>query len=159
MTVAGLDLEFKSSIVAGNGGADCANPGGGPVISVGVNHATDASCPGFLQLTSDDLALGPLTANGGPTPTHALLAGSAAIDAASDCMDLDGGTVLVDQRSSLRSGDGDEDGFPGCDLGAFEVAAARAVTEIPALEDWPLSFLALLLAGAGILAVRRAHCA
>lgn len=150
-------LEIKSSIVAGNDGADCANPGGGPFTAVGVNQATDASCSGFVQVTSDDLALGPLNDNGGPTPTHALLPGSVAIDAASDCTDLDGGAVLVDQRGSARFGDGDEDGLPGCDLGAFEVFAARATTEIPTLGEWASGFLVLLLAGTGLLALRRAR--
>jgi hypothetical protein len=56
--------------------------------------------------------LGPLQDNGGPTPTHALLAGSPAIDNGNDTAALD-----FDQRGI---------GFPriaggGADIGALEV--------------------------------------
>jgi autotransporter family porin len=61
--------------------------------------------------------LGPLADNGGPTPTHALLSGSPAIDRipVEDCVDADGLPVTEDQRGEPRpAGD-------GCDVGAFEV--------------------------------------
>jgi hypothetical protein len=73
-------------------------------------------------LTADPL-LGPLGANGGPTPTMALLPGSPAIDAGDPgCLDLLGGPVLVDQRGALRPA-----GL-ACDIGAFEVATPFAAT-------------------------------
>jgi len=46
--------------------------------------------------------LGPLAGNGGPTMTHALLAGSAAIDAGANCLGND-------QRGFQRPVDGNGD--------------------------------------------------
>jgi hypothetical protein len=68
-----------------------------------------------IGLSADDLNLGPLEDNGGPTMTHELEAGSVAIDQipAVDCVDADGAPLTTDQR-----------GFPRdsmCDVGAFEV--------------------------------------
>ena len=54
-----------------------------------------------------DPRLGPLQDNGGPTPTHALLLGSPAIDASSAC-------PATDQRGVTRPQGA------GCDIGAFE---------------------------------------
>ncbi|MBE0528970.1 MAG: hypothetical protein IH629_07195, partial [Thermoleophilia bacterium] len=58
---------------------------------------------------------GPLEDNGGFTMTHALLAGSPAIDTAKqiDC-------PITDQRGYSRNIDGNLDGLPGCDMGAYE---------------------------------------
>jgi hypothetical protein len=54
-------------------------------------------------VTSAQLNLGPLQVNPpGSTATHALLAGSAAVDAVTDCADLDGNTVAQDQRGVTR---------------------------------------------------------
>ena len=66
-----------------------------------------------------DPLLGPLADNGGPTPTHALLAGSPAVDAGNNAT-----CELVDQRGVSRvSG-------AACDIGAFEVAAAFTLQEL-----------------------------
>jgi hypothetical protein len=70
----------------------------------------DNTCPGTLA----DPRLGPLTNNGGPTATMALLPGSHAIDAAADCLDTNGHTVTTDQRGVSRPQG------PRCDSGAFE---------------------------------------
>ena len=58
--------------------------------------------------------LGPLQDNGGDTQTHALLAGSPAIDAGNPagCADQNGVDLTIDQRGALRNG--------RCDIGAFE---------------------------------------
>jgi hypothetical protein len=62
------------------------------------------------------LNLGPLANNGGPTQTHALQAGSAAIDAvpSGQCSDVSGNPVTQDQRASSRTTEGP------CDAGAYE---------------------------------------
>lgn len=63
-----------------------------------------------------DPLLGPLAPNGGPTPTHALLTGSPALDAAgASC-------AATDQRGSPRPYDADGDGALRCDIGAYEAA-------------------------------------
>jgi CSLREA domain-containing protein len=59
----------------------------------------------------------PLAANGGFGPTHALRAGSVALDAATGS---EGGCPALDQRGVARPVDGDADGTAICDIGAFE---------------------------------------
>ncbi|HWV57748.1 MAG TPA: right-handed parallel beta-helix repeat-containing protein [Longimicrobiales bacterium] len=94
-----------------NGPANCAGAGG-TMISEGHNLSDDASCAGVLTAGGD---LNQANANvspelddfGGPTPTHALLAGSDAIDAADAAR-----CPVNDQRGYGRSGT--------CDIGAFE---------------------------------------
>jgi hypothetical protein len=112
-TPAGATLRLNSSIVSGNtGGCFAGFFGSGPVVlaSDGHNVASDGSCN--LTAAGDqpgtDPLLGPLAANGGPTATHALLAGSPAIDAAG--LTCPG----VDQRGVARPQG------PACDAGAFE---------------------------------------
>jgi hypothetical protein len=64
-----------------------------------------------------DARLGPLANNGGPTQTHALLAGSPAIDTGDDA-----GAPAFDQRGAgfPRRKDGNGDRRPAVDVGAFE---------------------------------------
>ncbi len=88
----------------------------GTVNSLGGNVESPGDSCFFVQasdttsVTDMNLALGPLQDNGGPTDTHALMAGSTAIDAGV------GGCPLWDQRVYLRI-----DG--ACDSGAFEEGA------------------------------------
>jgi hypothetical protein len=65
--------------------------------------------------SADDLKLGELADNGGPTETHALGEGSVATDQipAVDCVDADGEPLTNDQRGESRDS--------MCDVGAFEV--------------------------------------
>jgi len=74
---------------------------------------------------SGDPLLGPLASNGGPTQTHALLPGSAAIDAGSNTLGL-----ATDQRGA---------GFArvvgaAADVGAFEVQAGGTPAKISNVE-------------------------
>ncbi len=87
-------------------GANCA---GSPPISTQSNSlADDASCgPVPAGLDGLDPVLAP---NGGPTDTHALLEGSAAVDLAGAC------ALPVDQRGFERD--------PLCDAGAYELGAS-----------------------------------
>jgi CSLREA domain-containing protein len=73
-----------------------------------------------------DAGLGPLQNNGGPTLTHALLAGSPAIDAGNEagCAGAGGAAVTDDQRRFGRPADGDGDGAARCDIGAYELGGA-----------------------------------
>jgi uncharacterized repeat protein (TIGR01451 family) len=69
--------------------------------------------------------LGPLADNGGPTPTHALLSGSPAIDGGSDTS-----CPPTDQRGAARPDDGDGDGNAACDIGAYEAVSANLAVTI-----------------------------
>jgi CSLREA domain-containing protein len=74
------------------------------------------------NLTGVNANLGPLQNNGGQTLTHALQAGSPAIDAGtpSGCIDHNAALLDADQRGYLRSG--------RCDMGAFEFDSPGAAT-------------------------------
>ena len=112
----------KNSII-GNSPTGGNYAGTVPITAVGVNFSTDNTCAGFIQVTAQQLNLGPLQDNGGPTFTHALLPGSAAIDAVTDCTDLSATPtpVTTDQRGFTRPQDGDGNGSVLCDAGAFEL--------------------------------------
>jgi cysteine-rich repeat protein len=115
-------VRIANTIIAGNHGpggsaADCS----GPITSLGFNLlGTEALCEGLVPAAGDllgvDPGLGPLGDNGGSTPTHAPLTGSAAIDAGSP--DAPGASEAAcpaaDQRGAGRPQGG------GCDIGAFE---------------------------------------
>jgi CSLREA domain-containing protein len=92
------------------------------IQSLGHNLAdTPASDCALTDPTDRVLAaplLDPLADNGGGTPTHALQAGSPAIDAGDDAACL-----AVDQRGFVRPADGDGDALAKCDIGAFERGA------------------------------------
>lgn len=76
--------------------------------------SSDQTCPGF-DYKSDPM-IGPLANNGGITQTHALLPGSPAIDMA----ELGNDTIMNDQRMTARPWDGNGDGMPINDAGAYE---------------------------------------
>lgn len=95
------------------------------VQSLGGNVESPGDVCGFSDPTDRpsvlDARLGGLASNGGPTQTHALLTGSAAIDSAIDAS-CDG----KDQRSTSRPADGDGDGIKHCDRGAYELVCTGA---------------------------------
>jgi hypothetical protein len=86
-------------------------------VSGGYNIVGGRDACGFddptdlVDISSLALAIGPLTDNGGPTMTHALLPGSVAIDAIPALMCQ----ATEDQRGEPRPGGS------MCDVGAFEV--------------------------------------
>jgi CSLREA domain-containing protein len=90
---------LKNTIIANSpSGGNCS--AFGTFTAQGTNFATDGTCSGFTQVTPAQLNLGPLAVNApGTTATHALLSGSVAIDAATDCTDTGGTTVTTDQRA------------------------------------------------------------
>lgn len=81
------------------------------------NLDSDGTCHlgGAGDVSNTDPMLGALAANGGPTKTRALLAGSPAIDAGTNA-----GCPATDQRGVSRPANGT------CDIGAFEVNGEAA---------------------------------
>jgi hypothetical protein len=100
-------------------GGNIPSSDGGMVISapsfLNNNNATCglSAATNQLMVTPDELNLGPLDDNGGPTQTHALLAGSVAIDGATQ---TGTGCPAWDQRGWIR-------GPVPCDSGAYEFNA------------------------------------
>ena len=100
--------------------ANCGYTGGasGSLVSGGYNLSSDDSCTTDLNDTTDinnvDPMIGALADNGGPTRTHALLAGSPALGKGNAIAG-----VTVDQRGITR------DATP--DIGAYEVPTPPVV--------------------------------
>ena len=125
----GATVTLMSTIVDGGCDRDVASD----VLSTGYNIESPGNTCGFdhgtdqVNITEGQLELGPLQDNRGPTETHALGAGSVAIDhiPVIDCVDADGEPLTTDQRGEPRFV-----GLPfgpfepvgdGCDVGSFEV--------------------------------------
>jgi hypothetical protein len=142
-----MNCSLRNSIVAGNGPAPRGDTGGiitslgyniigkttnnlGDPITVITPTTGDQFDVGFAAV-----ALGPLGANGGPTPTHELLPGSIAIDAG------ESSGASTDQRGETRPCDlaavANAAGGDGADIGAFEVQGACAPPNAPpdAVDD------------------------
>jgi CSLREA domain-containing protein len=116
--VSGAIAIANTIIAKNNGSPDCFRIT--PITSLGHNIDGGAGC-GFTNASdkaNTDPRLGPLTNNGGPTQTMALLSGSPAIDAGdpADC-------PATDQRGVTRPQDGDGSPPATCDIGAFEAPA------------------------------------
>ncbi|WP_162924731.1 choice-of-anchor Q domain-containing protein [Rubrobacter indicoceani] len=117
--------EVSSSIIAANENTDVDfnsfdDDGVNSFQSNGYNLIADGNAADAFGETGDQKGvdspgLEPLADNGGPTETHALRAGSLALDRGGpDCPD-------TDQRGMKRPKDGTGDGEAACDVGAFEV--------------------------------------
>jgi CSLREA domain-containing protein len=124
----------RNSIIAGN--SDESSSGtlrpncSGNLSGEGYNLIDDPTGCALLgdttgYVTGVAAQLGRLTGNGGPSFTHALLAGSPAIDAGNPagCVDEAGAPLTTDQRGFARSG--------RCDIGAFEFGATSVQTPTP----------------------------
>src|SRR5438093_12083577 len=105
---------LRNAIVANNtAGGNCNTT----MVSAGNNLDSGATCglSGVGDLSNTDPLPGPLQNNGGQTDTHALTAGSPALDAGTNT-----GCPAADQRGVARPFDGNGDGTPTCDIGAYE---------------------------------------
>ncbi len=106
---------IKKSIIAGNTANNCS---GGGFTSLGYNLSSDSSCALAVagDMSNTVALLGVLADNGGPTPTHALLSGSPAIDAAGPgCA-----RPATDRRGVARPQGA------ACDIGAYERETVNA---------------------------------
>ncbi len=124
-------LRLTNSIIAANQGNDCAgevatgvNFSGQRVLSFGHNLDSDGTCLPTTVRQASDLPngaanLGPLADNGGPTETHALLAGSQALAAADNAVCAAQPVNNSDQRGVARPQGA------GCDIGAYERATEQ----------------------------------
>jgi CSLREA domain-containing protein len=124
-----MHFSMESSLIAGNTaaekGPDCwslSAPGPGHVANVfGVAEGCSPDGPDRAGTAAAPLdpRLSALGSHGGPTPTHALLPDSPAIDLAPSIT-----CSGADQRGLPRPADGDGNGALGCDAGAVELSAA-----------------------------------
>ena len=123
-TFSGATTNLKNTIIANStSGADC----GGMSAALHAdshNLADDGTCGGATQATSAQINLQPLANYGGPTQTMALGTGSVAIDAGDETVCAVSPVNEFDQRGVIRPIDGDGDGIPVCDVGAYEAGAA-----------------------------------
>lgn len=125
----GSGIDIRNSIVAAQAaGSDC---GGREPNSYGYNIESGTSCdftePGDQQSVSPAaLDLGPLALNApGSTETHALGAGSAALNQVPNLDNGCGTDVTDDQRGIVRPQ------FAACDVGAYELDAQAEPTPPP----------------------------
>ncbi len=131
-----MHLQVDNSLIENNGSQDCLYEFGNHIVlNTHGQFLSDGSCTNvdsgvFTRPPEGDRFLGPLADNGGPTQTHALLAGSRAIDTAvTPC-------PAIDQRGTGRPVGG------GCDVGAYEynfalTAATPADTPVPIWTPTP----------------------
>lgn len=144
---------MRSSIIAGNrAGGSNDDAASTMTLAISGSHNLVGRVDAMLALPADTLALDPrllpLANNGGATLTHALSAGSPAIDAGDNFQAL-----VTDQRGT---------GHPRvigatADIGAFEYAGGQGTTAVAVPASSPLQkgLLATLLAAAGGLALMR----
>ncbi len=141
----GGTITLRNSIVAGNSGTSAPNVDG-TITSNGYNVVGPLGTATVTAATADQLdvsdasvALGPLQNNGGTTPTHALLAGSIAIDkgnSSGETTDQRGLPRPCDDATVANAAGGD-----GADVGAFEVQGTCSSNTPPDAVDDSASVL------------------
>lgn len=154
-------LNFGNTIIAGNvaNSAPEIRFQTGTITSAGYNlvgdSPGDSANPGIpIAYQSSDKqdvnpVLGSLANNGGPTPTHALLAGSPAIDAGLNNLATAAG-LNTDQRGTgfSRTRDGNGDSLAFVDIGAFEVQTALTTAASVSVSGRVLASKGRAVAGA-----------
>jgi CSLREA domain-containing protein len=116
-------INLRNTLIGGNvdngrEAHDCAKLGNGQINSLGLNMITNTNgcnyTPGPGDVLNRSARILPLTANGGPTETHALRKTSPAINRGASC-------GATDQRGVTRRLGG------RCDIGAWELARCMGV--------------------------------
>ena len=121
--MSGLQVVFKSSIVALNANADCNLSAAATFNTNSYNLDSDDSCglsEGSTNYPGVDPLLSQLGFFGGPTPTHRPYTDSPVIDSGHPAITAVGCTD-EDQRFVERPIDYDGNGIARCDVGAFEL--------------------------------------
>ncbi|GIV76706.1 MAG: hypothetical protein KatS3mg050_1100 [Litorilinea sp.] len=145
-------VRLHQAILAGNhdrSAADKHPDCSGPIDSLGFNLVgNDTGCSGFSGLftmpgdivgtgsSPIDPKLGPLQDNGGPTLTHALLAGSPAIENGNNTT-----CPASDQRGFPRPTNAFEDSLARarCDIGSFEISRRVSLGGVGTSELTPIA--------------------
>jgi hypothetical protein len=126
-----MTLVLRNTIVSSIGSSACSTTNffnsGGSLTTIGddYNIDSDGSCGlSGTDIPGVDPLLAPLADNGGPTFTHALIAGSPAIDAGNPAAPGSGGLACeaTDQRGVVRPVGS------RCDIGAFEGSVTSTTT-------------------------------
>jgi hypothetical protein len=137
-------LTLTNSLIAGNHAAvapeienvgSIVNANNFNLFGTNGNAGVSGFTPGptdIVPSVSLTQIMSPLKNNGGPTQTHALVAGSPAIDAGNPngCLDSTGAPLPTDQRGFRRNVDGNNDGTARCDIGAVEFAATPVAAPV-----------------------------
>ncbi len=116
------DISIGNSLIAGNTSFTLASGGAGTTTFTSLGNNLLDSINTAFSGPNDQIdpapMIGTLTSNGGPTPTHALLTGSPAINMGSNALalDADDNPLLTDQRGTGF----DRIKFGMVDIGAFE---------------------------------------
>jgi hypothetical protein len=123
--VIGGEVRIRNTLLA-NAHVNCVFTEDSTLAEGTGNLDSDDSCTFFPwnNVVGVDPKIGPLKANGSFLDTYALLTGSPAIDAADQAW-----CELTDQRGVLRIIDGNGDGTPACDIGAFEYSPFRRIDQ------------------------------
>lgn len=145
--VGATPLEIGNSILNNPGTNVFA--GTSEITSHGYNIISDSG-GGFFTATGDKIntnpMLGPLSDNGGPTFTHALMVGSPAIDAGKRDV-IPELASSIDQRGEPRYDNPDisnASGGDGTDIGAYEASELRVTAVQMTGADFQLSFTSWL---------------
>ena len=135
----GSGITLRNTIVAGNGSGGPDTEGGFTSLgyniigNLGIGTTITATTGDQFSVSASSVDLGPLQNNGGPTSTHALGAGSIAIDkgdSSGSTTDQRGQPRPCDQPSITNATGGD-----GADIGAFEVQGTCAPPNSPPVAN------------------------
>ncbi len=122
-SVSGTSLAVGATILSENGTNECSTNGSIASAGFNIDRGTTCGLTGTGDLQNTDPGLLGEADNGGPTVTHALPAGSPALDRipVASCNGVDGTPLGTDQRGAPRGFDEDGDGLAECDVGAYEL--------------------------------------